>query len=343
MLKNTECDQDIDRAARRLIEGGLVAFPTETVYGLGADAENPAAIKKIYQVKQRPSNHPLIVHLAQDADLAYWADTVSPYAQPLIEAFWPGPLTLIVPRASHIPSAVSGGQPTIGLRCPSHPVAKALLTRFAALKPSGQGGIAAPSANKFGNVSPTRADHVRSEFPELTSAELLILEGAPAIVGIESTILDISDAADNASLVILRPGHISAEQIAQVLGRMPTRSHAGSPQVSGTLKAHYAPRTPLRLIPSHGLSAAIRSLSEMTGTRIAALVFDAPADAALMNRNIDYYLCERDAQAYAHELYATLRRLDQKGYTTLLLEHPPETSEWAAVNDRLSRAAAAFS
>lgn len=184
---------------------------------------------------------------------------------------------------------------------------------------------------------------MRSEFPELTSAELLILEGAQAIVGIESTILDISDAADNASLVILRPGHISAEQIAQVLGRMPTRSHAGSPQVSGTLKAHYAPRTPLRLIPSHGLSAAIRSLSEMAGTRIAALVFDAPADAALMNRNIDYYLCERDAQAYAHELYATLRRLDQKGYTTLLLEHPPETSEWAAVNDRLSRAAAAFS
>lgn len=343
MLKNPEYSKDIQQAAQRLIEGGLVAFPTETVYGLGADAENPAAIAKIYEVKQRPASHPLIVHLAPDADLAYWADTVSPYAQPLIDAFWPGPLTLIVPRAQHIPSAVSGGQSTIGLRCPSHPVATALLTQFAALKASGQGGVAAPSANKFGNVSPTRADHVRSEFPELTSAELFILDGAQALVGIESTILDISDPADSASPVILRPGHISAEQIGRVLGVMPARSHAGSRQVSGTLKAHYAPRTPLRLIPSHELPAAIRKSSETTGAHVAALVFDVPTDAALMSQKVDYYPCKPDVQTYARELYAVLRRLDQKGYTALLIEQPPETPEWGAVNDRLSRAAAAFS
>lgn len=343
MLKKPKYGPEIEQAAQRLVDGGLVAFPTETVYGLGADAENPAAIAKIYEAKQRPANHPLIVHLAPDADLAYWADAVSAYAQPLIDAFWPGPLTLIVPRAQHIPSAVSGGQPTIGLRCPSHPVAKALLTRFTALKASGQGGIAAPSANKFGNVSPTRADHVRSEFPELTCAELLILDGTQAIVGIESTILDISDATAGACPVILRPGHISADQIGRVLGVMPARAHAGSPQVSGTLKAHYAPRTPLRLVRSHELPAVIRKSVEASGTSVAALVFRMPTDAALISQAVDYYPCEPDAQSYARDLYAVLRHLDQKGYTTLLIEQPPETSEWGAVNDRLSRAAAAFS
>lgn len=340
MLKNQEFDQNIDQAAQRLLDGGLVAFPTETVYGLGADAENPEAIARIYKVKQRPANHPLIVHLAPNADLTYWTDTVLPYAQPLIDAFWPGPLTLIVPRAGHIPSAVSGGQPTIGLRCPSHPVARALLTRFATLKSSGHGGVAAPSANKFGNVSPTRADHVRSEFPELTSTELLILDGEPALVGIESTIIDISDGAVP---VMLRPGHISADQIGRILGVMPVQPHATSPQVSGSLKAHYAPRTPLRLIPSHELSVAVQRSSEASGARVAALVFHVPTDADAMSPAVDYYPCERDVDAYARDLYAILRRLDQQGYAALLIEQPPETPEWGAVNDRLSRAAAAFS
>ena len=341
--QNTAQQQAIDIAAQRLIDGGLVAFPTETVYGLGADAENPDAIAQIYAAKQRPTGHPLIVHLAPDADLAYWMGKVSPYAQALADAFWPGPLTLIVPRAAHIPSAVSGGQPTIGLRCPSHPVAQALLTRFAALRQGGQGGLAAPSANKFGQVSPTRAEHVRTEFPEFDTTELLILDGGPSAVGIESTIVDISNSDEGDGVpVLLRPGHILPEQIAQVLGVMPGRSHAGSPQVSGTLKAHYAPRTPLQRVRSADLPGVIEALIQQPGTRVGALVFRVPTDSKAMAGTVDYYLCEHDAQAYAREIYDHLRNLDQKGYSALLIEHPPETPAWRAINDRLSRAAAAF-
>lgn len=334
---------DIEQAAQHLLSGGLVAFPTETVYGLGADAENPEAIEKIYKAKNRPANHPLIVHLAPGADLTYWTDTTSSYAQPLIDAFWPGPLTLIVPRAAHIPPAVSGGQPTIGLRCPAHPIAQALLARFARLKPSGQGGVAAPSANKFGNVSPTRAAHVRSEFPELSAAELQILGGEPARVGIESTIVDISHERDDDAPVILRPGHISAEQIGHVLGVSLADPHARSPQVSGTMKAHYAPHTPLRLVRTHELLTVIQELSETSEYRVAALVFQAPPGADRVYPNVDFYRCEPDVHEYARKLYDVLRRLDRKAYTVLLIEHPPDSLEWVAVNDRLGRAAAAFS
>lgn len=363
-----DADKTIRLAAQRLADGGLVAFPTETVYGLGADAENPAAIARIYDVKQRPAGHPLIVHLAPDADLAYWMTSVSPVAQALADAFWPGPLTLIVPRADHIPSAVSGGQPTIGLRCPSHPVAQALLTQFAALKPGGQGGVAAPSANKFGNVSPTRAEHVRSEFPELDESALLILDGGPSAVGIESTIIDISGQHHGAAPAILRPGHILPQQIADVIGVMPGRSHSGSPRVSGTLKAHYAPRTPLVLAPADDIAAIIDSLIQQPSARIAALVFERPAHGAAAPAGVgqkrmtdadhssiaasaftqgragtvDYYLCEHDAQVYARDLYGILRDLDQKGYSRLVIEQPPDTAAWRAVNDRLGRAAAAF-
>lgn len=341
--ENRDQVRAIDLAAQRLIDAGLVAFPTETVYGLGADAENPAAIAKIYAAKQRPTGHPLIVHLASDADLSYWMGKVSPHAQALADAFWPGPLTLIVPRAAYIPSAVSGGQPTVGLRCPSHPVAQSLLTRFAALKPGGQGGLAAPSANKFGHVSPTRAEHVRNEFPEMDAADLLILDGGPSVVGIESTIVDISSLGGGGDVpVILRPGHILPEQIAEVLGVMPGRSHAGSPQVSGTLKAHYAPRTPLKLVKSADLPGELDALVEKPGTRVAALVFRIPAGYKSMAGVVDYYPCEHDAQAYAREIYGHLRNLDQKGYSVLLIEQPPNTPVWRAVNDRLSRAAAAF-
>lgn len=340
--ENTKQKHVIDRAAQRLCEGGLVAFPTETVYGLGADAENPAAIAKIYAAKQRPTGHPLIVHLAPEADIAYWTGTVSPHAQALIDAFWPGPLTLILPRAAHIPSAVSGGQPTIGLRCPSHPVAQALLTRFAALKPGGHGGVAAPSANKFGQVSPTRAEHVLSEFPEFDDADLMVLDGGSSAVGIESTIIDLSGSAVNSVPVMLRPGHILPEQIAQVLGVMPGRSHAGSPQVSGTLKAHYAPSTPLRLVRTDDLPSMVDALAQGADVRVGALVFRIPANRTEVGGVVDYYPCEQDAQAYAREIYGKLRDLDQKGYSVLLIEQPPETSAWRAINDRLSRAAAAF-
>src|SRR5690606_29687435 len=181
----------IEQAAKRLLSGGLVAFPTETVYGLGADAENVEAIARIYAAKGRPANHPVIVHLAPGAGLEYWAASVPTQARKLIDAFWPGPLTLILPRHKRIPAAVTGGQDSIGLRCPSHPVAQALLRRFSELK-GGHGGIAAPSANQFGQVSPTLAEHVRAEFPGMPEDELLILEGGASEVGSESAILDLA-------------------------------------------------------------------------------------------------------------------------------------------------------
>ena len=183
---HTASAQDIAAAAQRLLDGELAAFPTETVYGLGADAENPQAVGKIYAAKGRPSNHPVIVHIAPHGDLSYWVSEVPPEARLLIDAFWPGPLTLILKRAPHIADTVSGGQDSIGIRCPSHPVAQALLAAFAAGKPNGQGGVAAPSANKFGQVSPTRADHVKNEFPDEVAAGMPVLEGGASEVGIES-------------------------------------------------------------------------------------------------------------------------------------------------------------
>ena len=247
--------EQILEAAQRLAQGRLVAFPTETVYGLGGDAENPEAIARIYAAKQRPADHPVIVHLAPDTDPGYWAASIPAQARQLMAAFWPGPLTLILPRAARIPGTVSGGQDSIGLRCPSHPVAQRLLHVFAALKPHGCGGVAGPSANQFGQVSPTRADHVRSEFPHLDAQALMILEGGASAVGIESTILDLSRLDQGVGPVLLRPGHVTGTQIAEVLGVMPTLPDAAAPRVSGSLKAHYAPRTPVFLIDAPVLAA----------------------------------------------------------------------------------------
>lgn len=329
----------VAQAAQRLALGGLVAFPTETVYGLGADAENPQAIAKIYAAKGRPANHPVIVHVAPEADISYWAASVPAQAQALMHAFWPGPLTLILPRAAHIPAAVSGGQNSVGLRCPSHPVAQALLREFARLKPGGQGGVAGPSANKFGQVSPTQASHVHAEFPELTDAQLMVLEGGPSQVGIESTIVDLSRLAQGAGVVLLRPGHVSAAQIAAVLGVEPGRPDAAAPQVSGSLKAHYAPRTPLSVLPLAQLQDVAQAAGD-AGGRIAAVVFSTPHDRHC--GNIDWYMCAADPTAYARDLYAMLRRLDVGGYSRILLEQPPQTQAWQAVNDRIGRAAATF-
>ncbi|CAM5292750.1 L-threonylcarbamoyladenylate synthase [Eoetvoesiella caeni] len=330
---------EIEQAAGRLIAGGLVAFPTETVYGLGGDAENPQAIERIYAAKGRPSNHPVIVHLAPQADIGYWVRSVPPQARLLIDAFWPGPLTLILPRAAHIPDAVSGGQDSIGLRCPSHPVAQALLREFARLKPNGQGGVAAPSANKFGQVSPTRAEHVRAEFPELLGADLQVLEGGQSEVGIESTILDLSRLEQGVGPVLLRPGHIAGAQLAQVLGMDIASADAAAPRVSGSLKAHYAPRTPLRLLPRAELLKQA-GLAAKHGQRVAAVLFDT---AGLpMQESVDWVAAVRDPKLYASELYALLRRLDRGGYAHILLEQPPQDSDWLAVNDRVGRAAAAF-
>lgn len=324
-------------AAARLDAGELVAFPTETVYGLGADAENPRAIARIYSAKGRPSNHPVIVHLAPDADIEYWARGVPDEARALMQAFWPGPLTLILERALHVPAAVSGGQATIGLRCPSHPVAQALLAAFAALKPNGQGGVAAPSANRFGHVSPTQADHVRAEFAELQPGSLTILEGGPTEVGIESTILDLSRLGQGLGPVLLRPGHITAGDIAAVLGVAPAAPDAAAPQVSGSLKAHYAPTTPMRLLPREVLVAQAAAAQH----RLAAVVFDAPPSHD-QSGLVDWVVASSNPVSYARELYALLRRLDQDRYCAILLEQPPRSPAWQAVNDRIGRAAAAF-
>ncbi|NYT38505.1 threonylcarbamoyl-AMP synthase [Allopusillimonas soli] len=326
-------------AARRLDAGGLVAFPTETVYGLGADAENPEAIAAIYAAKGRPSSHPVIVHVAPEADLLYWAASVPPQAQALIQAFWPGPLTLILPRARHVPPAVSGGQDSVGLRCPSHPVAQALLRQFASLRRSGQAGVAGPSANKFGQVSPTRASHVRSEFQDLDEDALLVLEGGPSQVGIESTIVDVSRVEQGVEPVLLRPGHVTAAQLAQVLGGAIARPDAAAPRVSGSLKAHYAPRTPLKLMSRAAIDAWAQTESG-AARRCVAVVFDAPPENA--DSQIAWRRHAADAASFAKDMYALLRDLDQGGYDLIVMEQPPRSEAWRAVNDRLGRAAAAF-
>jgi L-threonylcarbamoyladenylate synthase len=328
----------IHQAAERLQHGGLVAFPTETVYGLGADAENPQAVARIYQAKGRPSSHPVIVHVAPGADISYWAAHVPSMAHRLIDAFWPGPLTLILKRAAHIPAQVAGGQDTIGLRCPSHPVAQALLTEFARLKPNGQGGVAAPSANKFGQVSPTQASHVKAEFPDLPADQLLILEGGASQVGIESTILDLSRLDQGVGPVLLRPGHITQDQIADVLGEPVLKPDADAPRVSGSLKAHYAPHTPVQLISRQDLPEQARSLATQ-GIGVIVVAFDPSPYVAM---GIDAIACSTEPAVYARELYALLRYLDTRGHDRILVEQPPQNSAWQAINDRLGRAAAAF-
>ena len=328
-------------AAQRLAQGRLVAFPTETVYGLGADAENPAAVERIYAAKRRPADHPLIVHLAPDTDPGYWAAAIPAQAQLLMAAFWPGPLTLILPRAARIPGLVSGGQDSIGLRCPSHPVAQRLLHVFAALKPHGCGGVAGPSANQFGQVSPTRASHVRSEFPDLDAQALMILEGGASEVGIESTILDLSRLDQGIGPVLLRPGHVTATQIADVLGETPALPDAAAPRVSGSLKAHYAPRTPVSLVDAGALQAWLAGTGgPAAGLRVAAVVLDrAPGTAPA---GAEWIVLPDDPAAYARRLYALLRELDAGGYDRILLQRPPAGPAWQGVNDRIMRAAAAF-
>jgi len=318
---------ELDEAVRLLEAGQLVAFPTETVYGLGADAENPEAVARIFAAKGRPSNHPVIVHVVDGADVSYWTDEVPEAAHKLIDAFWPGPLTIILKRAAHIPAAVAGGQDSIGLRCPSHPVAQALLARFK----RGRGGIAAPSANRFGQVSPTTAEHVRDEF----GGTVYVLEGDGVDVGIESSIVDLS-RLDTAGPVLLRPGAITAAMMADVLGTVPLPPDAAAPRASGTLKAHYAPRTTLTLAQPDALPQYVQALPE--GQRLA-FIGHAPASAA---PRCVFVQAPATPEAYAQALYGLLRRLDKEGYQRLVFEPVPDDHDWDGVRDRLGRAAAAF-
>ena len=291
--------------------GGLVAFPTETVYGLGADAANEKAVARLYAVKGRPADHPVIVHFAAAEQAFAWAREIPEAARQLAARFWPGPLTLILKRSKLAQDFVTGGQDSVGLRVPSHPIAHEMLSLFGS-------GVAAPSANRFGLVSPTTAAHVREDLGDEVD---LVLEGGPSDVGIESTIVDLSGAG----AVLLRPGGISEEQLGITL-RTP---NADSPRHSGGLERHYAPRTPARLVPTHALDKVISS----TADRIAVLAFSRP------DERVDYWLrMPRDPAAYAQRLYAALRELDSAGCETILVEAPPQAAEWAAVLDRLRRA-----
>lgn len=317
-------------AARALEAGRLVAFPTETVYGLGADAENPAAIAAIYAAKGRPSNHPVIVHLAPGADIGRWARDIPDVAHKLIAAFWPGPLTLILKRAGHVPAAVAGGQDSIGLRCPSHPVAQALLKAFR----HGQGGLAAPSANRFGHVSPTTAQHVQDEFGAGPGSPLaMVLDGGASQVGIESTIVDLS-RMDSHGPALLRPGQITAEQVAAVIGQWPGLGGADAPRVSGALASHYAPRTPVLLADGAALTTLLDRLAG-AGRRAAMILID--GDAAPEAGAVTVLPAQPDG--YAQGLYAALRSMDSVGADVILVRRPPQHAGWLGINDRLRRAA----
>lgn len=306
--------------------GQLIGLPTETVYGLAADARNPGAVRKIFAAKGRPADHPLIVHLADASQLEAWAREVSPVARRLAAAFWPGPLTLILKRQPDVPDVVTGGQDTVGLRVPSHPLALAVLKAF-------DGGLAAPSANRFGRISPTRASHV---IEELGDQVAVVLDGGECEVGLESTIVDLSRGAP----VLLRPGRITKDEIARVAGESvlePAELVAEAPRVSGSLASHYAPATPVLLLDPIALYREA-SASRANGERIAVLartiVDDAPPPGSV------WCVAPSDAVAYAHRLYASLRWLDQCGCARILVEMPPASAEWRAVNDRLGRAAA---
>lgn len=315
---------DIPQAVALLRRGELVALPTETVYGLGADAMNPEACAKIFAAKGRPSDHPLIVHLPDAEQLPQWARAIPKEAIALARAFWPGPLTLILKKHEDVPDLVTGGQDTVGLRVPNHPVALALLRAF-------DGGIAAPSANRFGRISPTTAAHVREELGDRVP---LILDGGPCQVGLESTILDLSRDVP----VILRPGAIGVDEIARVIGRRPRlrgEDEAGqggeaAPRVSGALAAHYAPRTPLVLVAGADLAGCVQPGD--------AVLARSPRPAELP-ADVRWVVAPSDAVAYGHDLYAVLRDLDASGCRRILVETPPATSDWSAITDRLGRAA----
>jgi L-threonylcarbamoyladenylate synthase len=313
---------DISRAAATLRAGGLVAFPTETVYGLGADASNADAVRKVFAAKGRPHDHPLIVHIASAAQLADWARDIPSSAQALAKKFWPGPLTLILKRAPGVSDWVTGGQDTVALRVPSHPLAQALLQAFG-------GGVVGPSANRFGHVSATTADHVRQEFGNTVD---VVLDGGACEVGIESTIIDVSGVKP----ALLRPGWITAAQIESALGMPLAAPDAASPRAPGTLAKHYAPKTPVMLVEGDVIDELARSFARQ-GKRVAVLARNARRP---LIEKLLWIAASATPATYAHDLYSHLRELDAAGCDVMLVEELPLLVEWAAIRDRLLRAAA---
>ena len=310
-----------------LCAGGLVGVPTETVYGLAADACNAAALERLYQAKGRPRAHPVIVHLAGIGELDRWARDVPPDALKLAEAFWPGPLTVVLKRAQAVLDEVTGGADTIAVRVPGHPLTRGLLEAFAEALAGRPAGLAAPSANKFGKLSPTTAAHVAAD---LGTAVDLVLDGGPCEVGIESTIVDLS--GDEPAL--LRPGGLARAQIESALGRELSDPSAGAPRVPGSLALHYAPRAKLQLATRLQI---IEALATNRSRRIAVLALEVsvPRLPALLS-----VVMPAVAAPYARALYANLRTLDATGADIILVEVPPDTPAWAAVRDRIRRAEA---
>lgn len=322
--------KNIRAAADVLLQGGVVAFPTETVYGLGADAANPLALRRVFEIKGRPSDHPLIVHIGHVSLLEYWAGCIPEGAWRLAARFWPGPLTLILPRRAHVSRLVTGGQDTVGLRVPDHPVALALLRDMGVDK-----GLAAPSANRFGRVSPTTAEHVWAEFGE----QVDVLDGGPCRVGVESTIVGFSGNAP----VLLRPGGIAVPALEETLGQKISQPDAAPPSLRapGSLASHYAPATPLEVWPAGAMGRRAWELAAQ-GQHVAVMELSAELPHFPGNQRLFRYPMPKRATAYAHALYATLRKIDDARFDRLLIEAPPQTANWQAVHDRLRRAATLY-
>ena len=331
--------ESIAAAADTLRAGGLLGLPTETVYGLAADAQNPAAVARIFSAKGRPAEHPLIVHVLDAAAAAHFASEIPAFAQALMQAFWPGPLTLILPRRAGVAGAAAGGQDSIGLRCPAHPVALGVLAACAGLGPP-MPGLAVPSANRFGRVSPTTAAHVQDEF----GPALLILDGGPCAVGIESTIVDCTRGQP----VLLRPGAITLAELAAACGQdvMQPQDLADSaraaPRASGTLESHYAPRARVRLMTADALRAALQAAAGPDAAQALAIYARSlrASDLLTQGAGVQWRQMPLSASAAAQQLFAVLRELDSTGVNAIWVETPPNTSDWAGVRDRLARAAA---
>ena len=325
----------IELAVQQLVKHQLVGLPTETVYGLAADASSSDAVNKIFSAKDRPNDHPLIVHIrgantnkqTEWADiLASWAREVPPPAIALAMAAWPGPLTMILPRAKGVIDAVTGGQDTVGIRCPNHPVAQAVLEKF-------KGGIAAPSANRFGRISPTTAEHVKDEFVNQLD-NLLILDGGPCEVGIESTIVDLCHW-DTLGPIILRPGVITKAQIEEWTGLVVGQKPTTTTRHSGGMAAHYAPRTKLLLAND---AQAFEKIAQSTSGKIAWVGWSKPVSVNSQS-NVDYLPFPKEPIEAAKGLYDLLRQLDKQSYELLVFPELPNEENWAGIKDRLNRAA----
>jgi L-threonylcarbamoyladenylate synthase len=309
---------EIEQAVEALRAGDLVVFPTETVYGLGANASNPAAVRKIFEVKGRPPDHPVIVHLDDPRYLHRWVSEVPAVAEQLAAKFWPGPLTLILPKADNVNDIVTGGQSSIGIRIPSHPMAQQLLNAFG-------GGIAAPSANRFGRLSPTKPEHVRDE---LGDAVQIILDGGDSPIGLESTIVSCLD--DQARL--LRPGFITRSQLEQVVG--PLVLGGPVPRAPGDREVHYAPSTPLEIVASDDLEVRAGEIVARE-EKVAVLAMRPPLQT---QRHMTWINAGKKPETYAHNLYNHLRTLDRTGCVRIFVQSLPADERWAAILDRLQRA-----